>query len=266
LGLQAYADIGLNRKAGRMLKRAKVVLRRAWFRVGSSSLGSKSITKKAASSGFGEANGRLLVTRAIPGLLSLAAANGPTSSSPGPVPAYSGLKSSVKAFGFDAFVVMGSATLGSVSLVAAFGLVPTSSSPVLESSGPKSSVHASLPFDQASSEQPIAPAFFLGIDLAFKVDSANEGSFLVGFSFGATSSGAAALGGRLRFSLPVMSKCEAPIYPSESKSVLRYYRRSKVGRGAQLDASLIDKALTAISALMALPFGAQPLSEPGGGC
>jgi hypothetical protein len=38
---------GLNRKAGRMLKRAKVVLRRARFWVGSSSLGSTSNTKKA---------------------------------------------------------------------------------------------------------------------------------------------------------------------------------------------------------------------------
>jgi hypothetical protein len=88
-----------------------------------------------------------------------------------------------------------------------------------------------------------------------------EGSFPVGDSFGSTSSGAAALGERLRFS----SESGAPIYPSESKSVLRYYRRSKVGRGDQLDASLIDEALMTISAPMPLPFGAQPLSEPGGG-
>jgi hypothetical protein len=83
--------------------------------------------------------------------------------------------------------------------------------------------------------------------------------------FDQASSGQAALGERLCFSLPVMSECGAPIYPSESKLVLRYYRRSKVGRGAQLNASLIDEALTAIRAPMALPFGAQPSSEPGGG-
>jgi hypothetical protein len=83
----------------------------------------------------------------------------------------------------------------------------------------------------------------------------------VGVSFGATSSGAAALGERLRISLLAMSESGAPIYPS----VLRYYCRSKASRGAQLDASLIDEALTAISALMVLPFGAQPSSEPGGG-
>jgi hypothetical protein len=43
LGIRCF---GLKRKAGGMLKRAKVVLRRARFRVGSNSLGSKSITKK----------------------------------------------------------------------------------------------------------------------------------------------------------------------------------------------------------------------------
>jgi hypothetical protein len=162
-------------------------------------------------------------------------------------------------------VVTSFVSSGSASSVAAFGPVPTSSGLVLESSGPKSSVHASLPFDQASSRQPIAPAFFVGVDSAVKVDSAIEGSFPVGGSFGATSSGVAALGERLRFSLSVMSESGAPIYPLESKSVLRYYRRSKVGKGAQLDASLIDEALTAISAPMPLAFGAQPLLEPSGG-
>lgn len=101
--------------------------------------------------------------------------------------------------------------------------------------------------------------------MAVKVDSAFEGSFPAGDSFSTTSLGATALGERLRFSLPVMSESGAPNYPSEFKSVLRYYRRSKVGRGEQLDASLIDEALTTISAPMALPFGAHPLSEPGGG-
>jgi hypothetical protein len=47
--------------------------------------------------------------------------------------------------------------------------------------------------------------FFGGVDSAVKVDLANEGSLPEGVSFGATSSRAAALGERLRFSLPMMS-------------------------------------------------------------
>jgi hypothetical protein len=164
---------------GWMLKRAKVVLRRARFRVGSS-LGFQSITKKAvlvgsdavvdsslvSLSGFGAADGWVLVTCAIPGLLSPAAADGP-------------VLSFVQVFGSDASMVTGFATSGSASSMAAFGHVLTSFGPVLESSGPKSSVQASLPFDQASSGQPIEQAFFLGVDSAVKVDSANEGSFSV---------------------------------------------------------------------------------------
>jgi len=160
LGLKCF---GLKHKVsrlavGRMLKRAKVVLRRARFRVGSSSLGSKSISKKAvllgsdavvdsslvSSSGFGATDGRVLVTRAILGLSSLVAADGPIPSSPGPVPAYSRPKSSMQAFGSDASVVTGSVTLGLASSMAAFGPVPNSSGLVLESSRPKSSMHASL--------------------------------------------------------------------------------------------------------------------------
>jgi len=239
-----------------MLKRAKAVLSRARFRVGSSSLGSKTNTKKVVSVGSETANGRVLVTRAIPGLSLSAAADGPVSSSPGPVLMSFGPESSVQAFGSDASVVWGSAASGSTSSVAVLGPDPTSSGPVLESSGLKSFVQASPPFDQASSRQPYAQAFFLGVDSVDKVDSTTERSSSVGVSFSATSLGAAALGERLRFSLPVMSQCGAPIYPSKSKSVLRYYRRLKAGRGAQLDASLIDEALTAISAPMALPFGA----------
>jgi hypothetical protein len=45
-----------------------------------------------------------------------------------------------------------------------------------------------------------------------------------------------------------MAENGAPIYPFESKSVLRYHRKSKVGRNAQMDASLFDEAVTALSA------------------
>jgi len=212
-----------------------------------------------SSSSFGAADGWVLVSRAIPGLSSPAAADDSIPSSHGPTSAYSGPESSVKAIGSVAYVVTGSVSSGSMSSVAAFGPVPNSFGLVLESFGPNSSAHASLPFHQASSGQPFAPAFFLGVDSAF------EGSFPIGDSFSATSSRATTLGERLRFSLPVMSESGAPIYPSEFKSVLRYYCRLKVGRGEQLDASLIDEALTAINAPMALPFGAHPSSEPGGG-
>jgi len=34
----------------------------------------------------------------------------------------------------------------------------------------------------------------------------------------------------------------------QSKSMLSYHRRSKVGRGAQMDASLFDEVVTAINA------------------
>jgi tetrahydromethanopterin S-methyltransferase subunit C len=61
-----------------------------------------------------------------------------------------------------------------------------------------------------------------------------------------------ALGERLHFSLLVMSECGSPIYPLESKSVLRYHQRSKVGKIAQMDASLFDEAMTVISASTAL--------------
>jgi hypothetical protein len=60
--------------------------------------------------------------------------------------------------------------------------------------------------------------------------------------------GVATLGERLRFSLSVMSKCGAFTYQSESKSVLRYHWRLKVGKGAQMDASLFDEPVAAISA------------------
>jgi hypothetical protein len=121
LGLKCF---GLKRKAGRVLKRAKVVFRRARFRVGSSRLGSKPLSKKdvlvgsdavvvsslVSSSGFGVGDGRLLGTRVIPGPSSPVATDGP---SPRPVPTYFGPEYPVKAFGSDASVVSGSATSGS---------------------------------------------------------------------------------------------------------------------------------------------------------
>jgi hypothetical protein len=86
-------------------------------------------------------------------------------------------------------------------------------------------------------------------------------------SFGASSLRAATLGERLCFSLLEMSECGAPIYPSESKLVLRYHQRSKVGRIAQMDASLFDEAVTALSAPTTPSLGGtvvQSLPKPGG--
>jgi len=59
---------------------------------------------------------------------------------------------------------------------------------------------------------------------------------------GDCSSSADALGERLRYSLPVMSESEAPIYSSESKSVLRYSLKHKVGK---LDEHLLAEAFNA---------------------
>jgi hypothetical protein len=59
------------------------------------------------------------------------------------------------------------------------------------------------------------------------------------------SSGADALGERLRYSLPVMLESGVPIYPSESKSVLSYSRKNKVGK---LDKHLLAEALETFSA------------------
>jgi hypothetical protein len=96
----------------------------------------------------------------------------------------------------------------------------------------------------------------------------------VGSDFGVSSLGAAALGERLRFSLSVMSESGAPIYPSESKSVMRYHRRLKA-KTAQMDTSLFDEAVTALSVSTTSFLGAssqavggtvvQFSSKPGGG-
>jgi hypothetical protein len=61
-----------------------------------------------------------------------------------------------------------------------------------------------------------------------------------------SSLGVAALGDRLCFSLPVMSKSGATIYLSESKSVLRYRQKSKA-KSAQMDTAMFDEAVTALS-------------------
>jgi hypothetical protein len=68
-----------------------------------------------------------------------------------------------------------------------------------------------------------------------------------GFEF--PSLGAVALGERIRLSLPVMADSGAPIYPSETKSVMRYQRKSKA-KVSKLDISLIDEAVTALSSPM----------------
>jgi hypothetical protein len=101
------------------------------------------------------------------------------------------------------------------------------------------------------------------VGVAVKVDSETEGfSSVLDFSevgldsLSVPSLGVAVLGERLPFSLPVMLECGALIYPFEFKSVLRYHWRSKVGRGAHMDASLFDEAVTTISALTTLSLGA----------
>jgi hypothetical protein len=73
------------------------------------------------------------------------------------------------------------------------------------------------------------------------------------------SSGADALGERLHYSLPVMSESGAPIYPSQSKSVLRYSRNHKIGK---LDEHLLAEAFSAPMAPSMPSFGvaAKPLS------
>jgi len=73
-----------------------------------------------------------------------------------------------------------------------------------------------------------------------------------GFEF--PSLGADALGERFRLSLPVMVDSGAPIYPSETKSVMRYQRKSKA-KASKLDISLIDEAVTALSSPMTQCLG-----------
>jgi hypothetical protein len=71
-------------------------------------------------------------------------------------------------------------------------------------------------------------------------------SALVGFdpALDNCSSGTDALGERLRYSLPVMSESGVPIYPSESKLVLKFSRKNKVGK---LDKHLLAEALETFS-------------------
>jgi hypothetical protein len=75
---------------------------------------------------------------------------------------------------------------------------------------------------------------------------------------------AAALGERLRCSLPLMSESRAPIYLLESKSVLKYSQKNKVGK---LDKLLVGEALETFgvpkaSSLLSFGDATKPLLEP----
>jgi hypothetical protein len=61
---------------------------------------------------------------------------------------------------------------------------------------------------------------------------------------GSTSSKAAKLGDRLCFSLPMMSESETPIYPSDSKKLLRYSQKLK---DAKMNENLIAEAVAALN-------------------
>jgi hypothetical protein len=63
----------------------------------------------------------------------------------------------------------------------------------------------------------------------------------------------------VRYSLPVMSESGAPIYLSESKSVLSYSQKNKVGK---LDEHLLAEALVTFSAPNVLSRVSKPLSAP----
>jgi len=69
------------------------------------------------------------------------------------------------------------------------------------------------------------------------------------------SLGAAALGERIRLSLLMMSESGAPIYPPESKSVLRHHRKSKANTSQRV-VSMFDEAVTAFRASLMLCLGA----------
>jgi hypothetical protein len=73
-------------------------------------------------------------------------------------------------------------------------------------------------------------------------------------AFPGVSSGAKELGERLRLSLPLMSESGAPIYPSESKSVMRYSRKRK---DVQLNKVLLAESLATITASPS-PLGHHP--------
>jgi len=65
-----------------------------------------------------------------------------------------------------------------------------------------------------------------------------------GSAFPSVSSRVVEFGKQLRLSLPVMTECGVPIYPSKSKSVMRYSRKRK---DAQLNKFLIVESLAAIT-------------------
>lgn len=61
---------------------------------------------------------------------------------------------------------------------------------------------------------------------------------------GSASSEAAKLGDRLCFSLPVISESETPIYPSDSKKLLRYSQKLK---DAKMNENFIAEAVAALN-------------------
>jgi hypothetical protein len=80
-----------------------------------------------------------------------------------------------------------------------------------------------------------------------------------GLAFPGDSSRAAKLGEQLHLLLPVMSESGAPIYPLESRSVMRYSRKQK---DAHLNKFLIAESLTAIIASPPLgPHHSPPLDS-----
>jgi hypothetical protein len=94
-------------------------------------------------------------------------------------------------------------------------------------------------------------AFSVGLEAGFQASSlAFVGSALEFFGdTGGPLFGVAALVERLHYSIPLMTESGVPIYPSESKHLQRYSRKSKVGRGVQLYETLIAKVVVAISGL-----------------
>jgi hypothetical protein len=75
-----------------------------------------------------------------------------------------------------------------------------------------------------------------------------------GSAFPGVSSGVEELGERLHLSLPVMPESGVPIYPSKSKSVMRYSRKKK---NAQLNKFLLAESFAEITASPS-PLGHHP--------
>jgi hypothetical protein len=150
---------------------------------------------------------------------------------------------------FSATEILGEKS-SSPSSFEAFNVSSSAVTSVSEGFGVSALVRSALGGDpplSPSSEMAPSPALF-GFDPAL----------------GDCSSGADALGERMGFSLPVMSESGAPIYPLESKSVLTYSRKNKVGK---LDKHLLEEALETFSAPKELSrplcgVVSKPLSAP----